>query len=99
MNQRTTADRGANGRGQTALFGAAFWGWNDVVKFLAERGAQVGAVDATGRTPVDAALGKTGGHGRGQTTEVYKDTADLIGELCKQQAGCDLAKPKGPPSS
>jgi ankyrin repeat protein len=100
VNQRTTADRGRdNGRGQTALFGAAFWGWNDVVKFLVERGAQIDAGDTHGLTAVDAAMGKAGGHGRGQAIEVYKDTADIIVELCKQKSGCDLAKPNGPPNS
>jgi ankyrin repeat protein len=100
VNQRTLADRGpANPRGQTALFGAAFWGWNDVVKFLVERGATIDLADVRGLTAVDAALGKAGGHGRGQAIEVYQDTADLVVELCKQQSGCDLAKPKRPPST
>jgi uncharacterized protein len=100
VNQRTMADRGqANPRGQTALFGAAFWGWNDVVKFLVQHGAKIDAADARGLTAVDAALGKAGGHGRGQAIEVYKDTADLIVELCKQQSDCDLTKPDPPPSS
>ena len=76
VNAGTTTDRGnGRARGQTALFGAAFWGWNDVVKFLVERGAKIDVADAKGLTPVDAALGKAGGHGRGQTTEVHKDTA------------------------
>jgi ankyrin repeat protein len=100
VNQRTIADRGRdNARGQTALFGAAFWGWNNVVTFLVERGARIDVADARGLTPVDAAMGKAGGHGRGQTIEVYKDTADLIAEICKQQSDCDLAKPDGPPRS
>jgi ankyrin repeat protein len=100
VNQRTIADRGRdNARGQTALFGAAFWGWNDVVKFLDERGAQIDVADARGVTAVDAAMGKAGGHGRGQTIEVYKDTAELLVELCKQRNGCDLAQPDRPPSS
>jgi ankyrin repeat protein len=99
-NQRTLADRGqANARGQTALFGAAFWGWNDVVKFLVSRGAKIDAADARGITAVDAAMGKAGGHGRGTAIEVYPATADLIRELCKQQSDCDLAKPDGPPAT
>jgi ankyrin repeat protein len=97
INTGTTADRGNDhARGQTALFGAAFWGWNDVVRFLVERGAKIDAADAKGLTAVDSALGKAGGHGRGQTTEVYKDTAELLVELCKQQVGCDLSSPDGP---
>jgi ankyrin repeat protein len=100
IDQRTTADRGRdNARGATALFGAAFWGWNDVVKFLVERGAAIDVADARGLTPVDAALGKAGGHGRGQTVEVYQDTATLLVELCKERGGCDLAAPDGPPTS
>src|SRR4030095_5448448 len=100
INTGTTADRGNDrARGQTALFGAAFWGWSDVVKFLVERGAKIDAADAKGLTSVDSAMGKAGGHGRGQTVEVYKDTADLLVELCKQQSGCDLAEPDGPPTS
>jgi len=61
--------------------------------------AAIDTADARGLTPVDAALGKAGGHGRGQTIEVYRSTADLLGELCAKQAGCDLAKPDGPPAS
>jgi len=96
VNTGTTADRGADhAHGQTALFGAAFWGWNEVVKFLVERGAKIDVADAKGLTPVDAAMGKAGGHGRGQTTEVYRDTADLLAELCKQKTDCDLAAPDG----
>jgi len=99
VNMRTTADRG-NGRahGQTALFGAAFWGWNGVAKFLVERGAKIDVADAKGLTPVDAALGKAGGHGRGQTTEVHQDTADTLVDLCKQQKDCDLTEPDRPAS-
>jgi len=97
LNARTTADRGNDhSHGQTALFGAAFWGWNDVVKLLVERGAKVDVADAKGLTPVDAAMGKAGGHGRGQTAEVHEDTAELLAELCKQQKDCDLAAPHGP---
>ena len=97
LNARTTADRGNDhSHGQTALFGAAFWGWNDVVKLLVERGAKVDVADAKGLTPVDAAMGKAGGHGRGQTAEVHEDTAELLVELCKQQKDCDLAAPHGP---
>jgi hypothetical protein len=44
-------------------------------------------------TPVDAALGKAGGHGRGSTIEVYEDTAARLRELCGRQADCDLTKP------
>jgi len=54
-----------------------------------------GATIVEGLTPVDAALGKAGGHGRGQTTEVHQDTADSLVALCGQQKDCDLAAPDG----
>jgi hypothetical protein len=86
------AGAGSRGRGRTALFGAAFWGWNDVVDFLVMRGAAIDVADATGLTPVDAALGRAGGHGRGSTIEVFAATAARLEELCRAQTGCDLAQ-------
>ena len=72
----------ADFRGQTALHGAAYWGWNDVVKSLIAHHARADAKDARGMTPVDSALGKAGGHGRGgQSVEVHEDTAQLLKQL------------------
>jgi ankyrin repeat protein len=48
-------------QGQTAIFGAAQWGWHDVVAHLIERGARVAIEDARGKTPIDAARGDWGG--------------------------------------
>jgi uncharacterized protein len=68
--------------GQTALHGAALWGWNDVVKTLVSHNADLNAKDAKGNTPLESALGKAGGHGRGGTRiEVREATATLIREL------------------
>ena len=68
--------------GQTALHGAALWGWNDVVKALVANKADLNAKDKKGMTPLDSALGKAGGHGRGGTRiEVHEQTAALIREL------------------
>ncbi len=93
VNDATTGGgRRGRGPGQTALFGAAFWGWNDVVTFLVERGARIDAVDAEGRTPVDAALGRAGGHERGSSILVFEDTAELLHTLCSASADCDVAK-------
>jgi ankyrin repeat protein len=61
--------------GQTALHGAAAWGWNDVVAFLVDRGADINARDDRGLTPLDAAMGRTGRRGPG---EVRAETAALI---------------------
>jgi ankyrin repeat protein len=69
-------------RGLTALHEAARWGWNDVVKFLVERGAKLDAKDAKGNTPVDSALGKAGGNSRGgNRIDVHQDTAALLKKL------------------
>jgi hypothetical protein len=91
-----SARAGARSAGRTALFGAAFWGWNDVVDYLVERGARIDVAERGGLTPVDAALGRAGGHGRGSTIEVFEDTAARLRELCEQQADCDLSRPHGP---
>jgi ankyrin repeat protein len=73
---------GADGRGQTPLHGAAFWGWNEVVKFLVARGADLNAKDGRGLTPVDSAMGRAGGNSRGgQRIDVHEDTAKLLREL------------------
>lgn len=83
--------RGGSG-GQTALHGAAFWGWNDVVAYLVEHGAQIDAADELGRTPLDSAMGRAGGNGRGGRIDVREDTAALLIELCHQQENCDLGE-------
>lgn len=98
LDARTLNGRaGARSAGRTALFGAAFWGWNDVVDYLVERGAKIDVAERGGLTPVDAALGKAGGHGRGSTIEVYEDTAARLRELCAQQDDCDLSRPEAAP--
>jgi ankyrin repeat protein len=69
-------------RNWTLLHGAAFWGWNDVVKYLVQKGAKIDAKDNRGFTPIDAALGKAGGNSRGgQRVDVHQDTADLLKQL------------------
>jgi ankyrin repeat protein len=77
------ADINARDRlGQTALHGAAFRGWTDLVKLLAESGADLTAADLNGYTPIDAALGRMRGGGRAASVvNVYDDTAALIEEL------------------
>jgi len=69
-------------RGQTPLHGAAFWGWNDVVQFLVDHGANLNAKDLKGMTPVDSAMGRAGGNSRGgQRVDVHEDTAALLKKL------------------
>jgi uncharacterized protein len=54
----------ADKAGQTAVFGAATWGWNDVLETLIARGAKLDVKDARGRTVLDAAMGAGGASGR-----------------------------------
>jgi ankyrin repeat protein len=73
-------------RGQTLLHGAAFWGWNEVVKYLVDHGAKLDAKDNRGFTPIDSALGKAGGNSRGgQRIDVHQDTADLLKKLMEER--------------
>jgi uncharacterized protein len=68
--------------GQTALHAAALFGWNDVIKDLVGHHADLRAQDAKGKTPLDSAMGRAGGHGRGGTTiEVHEATGQLIEQL------------------
>ncbi len=67
--------------GQTAVFGAATNGWNNMVQLLADRGADLKHVDKGGKTPLDAAMGKAGQFGRGSGGDQHPDTAALIEKL------------------
>ena len=64
---------------QVPLHGAAFWGWNRVVEYLLQKGADISLADSRGYTAVDYAMGRAGGNSRGgQRIDVHKDTADLL---------------------
>ena len=68
--------------GQTALHAAALFGWDDVIKDLVAHNADLRAQDSKGKTPLDAAMGRAGGHGRGGTSiEVHEATGQLIEKL------------------
>ena len=67
--------------GQTAAFGAATNGWNNMVQLLADRGADLTHKDSGGKTPLDAAMGKAGQFGRGSGSDPHPDTAALIEKL------------------
>ena len=78
-----------NDQGETALHGAALWGWNEIVKCLVKHNADLFAKDAHGNTPVDSALGRAGGRG----TEVHKDTAALLQQLMASNGTRQTAPP------
>jgi uncharacterized protein len=67
--------------GQTALFGAAAWGWNDVVRALAARDADVRIKDVRGRTAADIAAGNDGGASGRSSTAAHPETAALLRKL------------------
>jgi ankyrin repeat protein len=68
-------DEGAAG-GSSPLRGAVTWGWNDVIAFLAERGANLNAPNAQGQTVLDSVSGARGGQ-----TAAQKETAALLEKL------------------
>jgi ankyrin repeat protein len=56
--------------GQTALYGAVKWARTRVAAYLIEHGADVDIVDALGHSPLDAALGRTGGRDNAVSEEM-----------------------------
>jgi ankyrin repeat protein len=64
--------------GATALHGAALFGYDEVVKDLVAHNADVNAKDKKGMTPLDAAMGRAGGHGRGGTSIIVHDTTAAL---------------------
>ena len=71
-------------RGNTALLGAVFRGWNDVVRLLIENGADPYAGNNDGKSPMDAAEGKflaAAGTLGLQRQEINPTTAGLITQL------------------
>jgi ankyrin repeat protein len=78
----------ADNNGRTALHGAALQGYNDVIKFLAAKGAAFDAKDNKGFTPLDVALGKAGGFGFAGVEGVHREeTAALIRKLSSGAPG------------
>ncbi|PYS42270.1 MAG: hypothetical protein DMG14_04530, partial [Acidobacteria bacterium] len=78
-------------REQTALHGAAFWGLDEVVQFLAEHGAKLDVKDRQGKTPLDAAMGLAGGVGfDGAASVPHPNTAALIQKLRTHRAAVQV---------
>jgi len=74
-----------DGAGRSAMHGAAMWGLDPVVKFLAERGAKLDVKDKRGFTPLDAAEGKAGGLGFDAATgDPHPTTATLLRQLASR---------------
>jgi ankyrin repeat protein len=75
----------ADHSGETALHGAASWGWNDLIKTLADRHANLLAKDARGRTAADVALGSASASGRA-SAESHPESAALLRQLIADEA-------------
>jgi ankyrin repeat protein len=87
-------------RGLTALHGAALLGFDDVIRTLASQKANLDVKDKRGITPLDMALGKGGGLGRGGAGgQVHQSTADLIKQLLANNAQRGTGQPATPPTA
>ncbi len=81
-------------RGENALHGAAYLGWNEMVQFMVDRGAGVNVVAKTGTTPYLAAMGEGDRQGG---VNYFPETAALLVKLgadpklgapCNAQGAC-----------
>ena len=70
--------------GQTALHGAARWGWREVVLYLADNNAHVDVRDARGLAPLDMALGKGPPSARGYSSPASPQTAAVLEKLMEE---------------
>ena len=84
--------------GQTALHGAALWGWSAMVQFLADNGANLRAADRDGTTALDIASGKSGSTGRTgiAAPEPHQETAALLQKLIDAKAPATAGVPLPP---
>jgi ankyrin repeat protein len=71
---------------QSALHGAAERGYNEIVKFLVENGADMQATDSIGRTPIDLARGVGVRGVRQATSEPFPETVALLESLMNSKA-------------
>jgi uncharacterized protein len=71
--------------GQTAMHGAARWGWTEVVLFLSANNAHAHARDARGLTPLDMALGKGSPSARGYSSPASPQAAAVLEKLMRNR--------------
>lgn len=72
-------------RHRQAIHGAAQRGFTAIVAFLAEHGADLEALDANGRTPLDLASGNYAEDFLRQAPEPHADTVELLESLLAQR--------------
>jgi hypothetical protein len=76
--------------GQTALHGAAGWGWNALVQVLVDSGVELAAKDAQGRTAADIAHGAETSSGRAAALP-HPDTEALLRKLMEARSVASVA--------
>lgn len=77
--------------GRPALHGAAQKGWNEMIRFLVEHGADVAVADATGKTAWDMAAGDYELAITEPEPDPLRETMALLETLCREDADCDMA--------
>jgi uncharacterized protein len=86
LSERGLDINAIDGRGRTALHGAALQGYDEVVQALVDRGARLDLEDNEGFTALDTALGLAGGWGfAGDVGVVQESTAALLRTLAGPQ--------------
>jgi ankyrin repeat protein len=73
-----------NREGQTVLFAAGMQNWNSVVQYLVAKGADITALDANGKSVLDAVKGQAGGRA---DRPVSPETIALIESLMAEAQG------------
>ncbi|HHX81876.1 MAG TPA: hypothetical protein GX696_02700, partial [Pseudomonadaceae bacterium] len=61
-------------------------------KLLVDNGARIDALDSRGYSPIDAAMGRAGGHERGGLILVFENVADYLRQSCEAQPECTPAE-------
>ena len=80
-------------QGRSAAHGAAMWGYTDVIRFMAQNGADLTIKDKRGLTPLDSAMGLAGGLGfDGKSGVVREETANALREILGDKAEFDANK-------
>jgi len=76
-----------------AMHGAARNGWNKVVRFLAENGAEIAVAGRDGKTPLDLAAGRYRTPFLVTEADPYEETMALLEKLCDERPGCSFPEP------